>query len=149
MTSPIEIRAITAAQARELRHAVLRPHQKPDELVYPGDDAAETLHAGAFRADELVGIATVTREAAPGEHNARAWRLRGMATTSTVRRQGVGRALIDLCVAHIRAYKGDELWCNGRTSAREFYEALGFRSVGTEFDVPVTGPHYVFRRRIE
>lgn len=149
MNSPIQVRAITAAQARPLRQAILRPHQTVQEQVYPTDDAPDTLHAGAFRANELIGIATVFHEAAPGENNPRAWRLRGMATVASMRRQGVGRALVEICVAHIRAHGGDELWCNGRTTARDFYESLGFHAVGAEFDVPFTGPHYIFRRRID
>jgi len=149
MNPQFEIRAITAAQARPLRHAILRPHQTVQDQVYPADDAPDTLHAGAFRADELIGIATVFRESAPGEENPRAWRLRGILVIAAMRRHGVGRALIEFCVAHIRARGGDALWCYGRTTARAFYEAQKFHAVGDEFEIPFTGPHYVFRRRMD
>ena len=149
MNPGIEIRPIPAEQTRGLRQAILRPHQTVQAQVYAADDAPDTWHAGAFRGDELVGIATIFPASAPGDHNPRAWRLRGMATIASMRRQGVGRALIEFCVAHIRAHHGDELWCNGRTSAREFYETLGFSAVGDEFDTPDSGAHFVFRRRIE
>ena len=75
----MEIRRISAAETRQVRQQVLSPIQRPDEQVYPNDDAPDTLHAGAFSDSKLVGIATVLRGAPPGETNARAWRLRGMA----------------------------------------------------------------------
>lgn len=141
----MEIRRISAAETRQLRRQVLRPTERPDEQVYLNDDAPETLHAGAFSDSKLVGIATVLRDAPPGETSARAWRLRGMAVLPEMQHRGIGRALVEFCVAHVHAHAGNLLWCNGRTSARPFYEAVGFRATGAEFDVPVSGAHFVFR----
>jgi GNAT superfamily N-acetyltransferase len=140
---------ITAVETLHLRQQVLRPNQRPEEQVYPNDDAPDTLHAGAFRDGKLVGIATVFRDAPPGEADPRAWRLRGMAVLPEVQGQGIGRALVEFCVAHVCAHDGDLLWCNGRTSARAFYESLGFRATGAEFDVPVSGAHFVFQRDLQ
>jgi len=146
--SRMDIRPIAAAETRQLRQQVLRPSQRPDEQVYPKDDAPDTAHVGAFRDGVLVGVATVLGEPPPGETDARAWRLRGMAVLPGTQRQGVGRALVEFCVAHVRAQEGDLIWCKGRTSARGFYEALGFRVAGEEFDLPVSGPHFIFRRSL-
>ena len=149
MKTQPDIHPITAAETLPLRQQVLRPKQRPDEQVYPNDDAPDTLHAGAFHDGRLVGIATVFRDAPPGETNPRAWRLRGMAVLPEMQGQGIGRALVEFCVAHVRAHGGDLLWCNGRTSARAFYESLGFRATGEEFDLPVSGAHFVFRRALQ
>lgn len=144
---PHDIRPISAAETRPLRHALLRPHQPAERLVYPGDDAPQTLHAGAFLGGRLVGIASVT----PGPSNGAAWpapwQLRGMATAPEVRGRGYGRALIVACLAHIAAHGGRTLWCNGRTSALPFYRALGFQAHGEEF-LSDTGPHYVLWRAV-
>jgi hypothetical protein len=83
----IQIHPITSEETHNLRHDILRPHIPQNELVYPGDDAPESLHAGAFYAGTLVGIASVFRDSPPGETNPTAWRLRGMATHSTMRRR--------------------------------------------------------------
>ncbi len=146
--SRFEIRPISAAQARPLRHSVLRPTQAAETLIFPGDDDGDSLHVGAFVNDELAGIASVARESLPTEPAAQAWRLRGMATLPQVRRQGVGAALIDACVRHVATHGGNVLWCHGRTSAMEFYHALGFREQGEEFENPISGPHHVMRRNI-
>ncbi len=147
--SLFEIRPITAAQARPLRHSVLRPTQAAETLIFRGDDDVDGLHVGAFVNDELVGIASVARESLPTEPTANAWRLRGMATLPQVRRQGIGAALIDACVRYVAANDGTVLWCHGRTSALDFYHALGFREQGEEFENPISGPHYVMRREIK
>lgn len=141
------IRPITAAETRPLRQAILRPHQSLDQLVYRGDDEPDTLHAGAFHAGRLVGIASVARGQCPRAEFTRPWQLRGMATTPEVRGLGYGRAMITHCLAHIAAHGGATLWCNGRTTAAGFYTALGFRPLGEEF-VTDTGPHYIFFRAV-
>ncbi|MCH8318681.1 MAG: GNAT family N-acetyltransferase [Bacteroidetes bacterium] len=61
------IRSISAADTRPLRQQLLRPDQHTDELVYEGDDANDTLHAGAFLKGQLVGIASVFRQPRPGD----------------------------------------------------------------------------------
>jgi GNAT superfamily N-acetyltransferase len=142
-----EVRAISAAETRPLRALILRPGQPPERLVYPADDAPDTLHAGAFHEGTLVGIASVARNACPGHVFAEPWQLRGMATTPEVRGLGYGRALIEACVAHVAAHSGQTLWCNGRTSAAGFYTGVGFTPVGGEF-VTESGPHFVFFRGV-
>jgi GNAT superfamily N-acetyltransferase len=143
-----DIRPIRAGDTRPLRHQVLRPHQPPEALVYPGDDHPLALHVGAFDGNDLVGIASVAPEAYGPEPGVAAWRLRGMAILPRAQRRGYGAALLQACVEHIRAQGGALLWCNGRTSALPFYRALGFVPQGEEFLDPATGPHYVCIRRL-
>ena len=143
-----DIRPITAQQTMQLRHRILRPHQKLHEQVYAYDNSPDTFHAGAFVDDKLVGIATVGRNSPRNEQNPNAWQLRGMAVLPELHRQGFGAALVRACIQHVAAHGGNELWCNGRTSAMNFYHSLGFRETGDEFISPMTGPHYVFKREI-
>lgn len=140
----MDIRPITAEQTRPLRQAVLRPHQQARELVYHGDDAPDTLHVGAFSGDQLVGVASVYREGDPG-----AWRLRGMAVTPALQRTGIGTALLDACIAHVKSHGGTRMWFNARTSAVAFYRRYGFQIQGEEFVLPDIGPHYIMGRSIE
>ncbi len=144
----VDLHSISAVETRLLRSAVLRPFQSPEELVYFGDDAPDTLHIGAFHNGELVGIATVCRDPLPGGVDPDVWRLRGMATIAQVRGRGYGRALLERCIEHVANRGGKLLWCNGRKSAAGFYRALGFEVSGGEFEVTGTGPHYQLRREI-
>lgn len=137
------IRPISAAETRPLRQQILRPHQAIDELVYPGDDHPLALHAGGFIGDQLVGIASFAPEAFPEVPARAAWRLRGMGVLPAFRRQGIGQALLQTGLEHVRRHGGDMIWCHGRTSALLFYLAFGFVTHGEEFVVPHTGPHYI------
>jgi GNAT superfamily N-acetyltransferase len=140
----MHIRTIAVDEARILRRVVLRPNLPPEASIFPGDDAPTSLHLGAFESDELVGVATLIQDACPVDGRDDDWRLRGMATIQKVRNRGIGGMLLSRCIAHVRDVGGSRIWCNGRSSARQFYERHGLRTVGEEFLSPHTGPHYRF-----
>jgi GNAT superfamily N-acetyltransferase len=144
----IEIRSIRADETRVLRHDVLRPSQAPEELIFSGDHAVDSLHLGAFLADELVGVASVSRERCPGDDRFSAWRLQGMAVVPKIQGQGHGRQLLERCLQHVAERGGALLWCEGRTSVAGFYRALGFELYGEEFVKPISGPHYIMKREV-
>jgi GNAT superfamily N-acetyltransferase len=146
--TPILLRPITAAEARPVRQAVLRPDQPPETTVYPGDDAPGAWHVGAFVEGALLGIASVYIEAPAGTQDPCAYRLRGMAVLPGHQGRGYGRALVQACLRHVRAHGGHTLWCNGRVSALGFYQALGFEPVGEVFDLPYSGAHYRLVKRV-
>ena len=148
------VRAIRVEATRALRQRILRPTQRAEDLVLPRDDAPETRHFGAFArvgqtdVQPLVGVASVYREGRSGETDTSAWRLRGMATSEEVRRQGCGAALLRACLAYAEERGGTSMWCNARVSASAFYAAQGFEREGEAFDLPDIGPHYVMSRAI-
>ena len=142
----IEIREISAEQARPVRQRVLRPHQRPEQLVYPGDDDGDTFHLGAYEGEELLAILSMYRHAQPptdpfGEP--RAWRIRGMASVPEARGTGLGRRLVELARDRVWSESSDPIWCNARQVAFGFYEKLGFTIVGGVFEIEEIGPHAV------
>ncbi len=145
----ISISSITAEETRPLRRAVLRPDQSPEQSIYPGDDAPDTLHLGARLKDETVGVASLFHEPPPGEDDKTAWRLRGMAIQTELQQQGYGKALLERCLAYVSAQGGSVLWCNARATAANFYCAFGFETVGEEYELPGIGMHYMMRRRLD
>lgn len=144
----VRVAAVPAEDVRVLRQCLLRPHQRVDELVYDGDDDPDTLHAGAFVGDRLVAVASVAPDESDDAPAPKAWRLRGMATVEDLRATGLGRAVLERCLAHAHERGALLVWCNARTGAIGFYERLGFEVVSEVFDVPVTGPHVRMLRRI-
>ena len=142
------IQPIRAEDARLLRKTILRPNLPVETIFYPGDDADETLHTGAFLDDILVGVCTIIGEAPAGENDNGAWRIRGVAVNSQQRGQGIGRALMEACFAHAKTHGASYVWANGRTSALPVYTALGFTVQGGEY-VTDTGPHYFVLRSID
>jgi GNAT superfamily N-acetyltransferase len=139
---PFELRPIPAAGTRPLRQRILRPGQRLEELIYPGDDAPESLHLGAFDGARLLGVASLYAQSPEGSAPAPGdWRLRGMAVVPEARRRGVGAALVRACEAHARARGGTRLWFNARVEALPFYFALGYVAVGDPYELPGIGLH--------
>jgi GNAT superfamily N-acetyltransferase len=147
------IRTISAAETIALRWPVLRPGFPRETAIFDGDDAATTLHFGAFDGDMLLGVASIYLVPCPEKIPAQpgvspAFQLRDMATLPEVRGAGFGRALLDACVAAARENGAAILWCNARTSAADFYAKNGWRIVGAEFDIPTVGPHFRMSRAL-
>lgn len=142
----IDVRFLSADEARPLRHAVLRPGRPVEEVTYPPDDDPATIHLGAYDGDLLVGVATFFPDPCPHVTGANDWRLRGMATLPSHQGRGIGGDLLERGVAEAAARGASCLWCNGRVGAARFYERHGFVPHGEPFEVPHTGPHFVFRR---
>ena len=140
-TQAAEPARVDVEVVRALRAEILRPGQAPGELVYDGDDAPDTLHAGVLEHGDAIAVASVMREPFPPRPSARDWRVRGMATRPAERGRGAGRKLLELCIAHARREGGELLWCTARVPARGFYELAGLTAVGDVFEIPRIGPH--------
>jgi GNAT superfamily N-acetyltransferase len=135
--------AVDAETVRPLRAEVLRPGQSREQLIFPGDDAPETLHAALAVQGRIVGVASVMREPYPHDALAGDWRIRGMATSAEMRGRGIGAALLARCEEHARDHAGARLWCNARVRAQALYERAGFAVDGDVFEIPLIGPHYL------
>ena len=139
----MDVRPITAAQARTVRLPVLRAGMSLASAIFDHDDDPGARHFGAFDGARLVGVATFFPEPCPGRPEAPAWRLRGMATLGDMQGRGAGRALAAEGVSAAAAAGATVIWCNARVSARGFYEKLGYVAVGDEFELPASGRHHV------
>jgi len=138
--------AVDAEAVRPLRAGVLRPGQPHEQLIFPGDDAPDTLHAAVAMEERIVGVASVMREPYPHDPLAGDWRVRGMAISAEMRGRGIGGALLARCENHARDHAGARLWCNARVRARTLYERAGFAVDGEVFEIPLIGPHYLMRK---
>lgn len=146
----VRIQRVPAAATFAMRQQILRPHQRQDEVEFPGDRDPTTAHFAAFDDSvDIVGTASVRQEPPPwSPAGEQAWRLRGMATAENVRGHGVGRALVAAVIEHVMSGGGDLLWCNARVPAVGFYRRAGFLSWGEPWEEPHIGPHIVMFRAI-
>ena len=144
----MEIYPVTAAQARPLRGAILRPGLPAELSVYEHDDDPAAFHAGMFDGPTLIGVASVFNESPSGETPTSQWRLRGVCLLEPYRNRGLGEKLLGVCIAYASEADGSEIWCNAREQARPLYERLGFAVEGERYDDPVTGAHYRMRKAL-
>ncbi len=129
---------------------MLRPNQPPEACVYPLDEHPDSFHLGVRVDDDLVGVASFSREPMP-EGDEPGVRIRGMAVLPGHRGRGIGRAMVERGLAI--AAEGDDppalAWCNARTSAAGYYAKLGFEQHGGEFEIEGIGAHVVMVRRLD
>ncbi len=140
---------ISSSEALPLRARILRPGQPLEMARYPDDELSTTLHAGVFHDDQIVGVATLVTEIHPhftGYRNC--FRLRGMATETSMHGKGIGRMALEFSFRELRFRGGGFVWCNARQSAFPFYERMGFQYYGELFDIPGIGPHKVMYKEL-
>jgi GNAT superfamily N-acetyltransferase len=157
----LDLQRVAASASYPLRQAVLRPHQRVDEVSFPEDDyPSTTTFAALDRANgEVVGVATVFPDPAPFDTSEvgvppgpggekRIWRLRGMAVREDLRGCGVGLLVLEAALDHVAESGCKLIWCNARVPAVGFYERSGFKKMGDEWIVPMSGPHVVMWRSL-
>ena len=148
MKNDIEIRLISTKESLPLRKKVLKPFLREEECVNPGDDLPTTYHFGLLKSGEIVSIATFILESHRAFFAGHPYRLRGMATDSSVQGQGLGSQLLVYGVEFLRAKRCDFIWFNAREKAFSFYKNLGFLTHGEMFEIKDIGPHKVMYKHI-
>lgn len=139
-----ECRVIHYSDQYLLRTSVLGQAAEPKS----GDDSPDTLHVGVYANGRLVSIASIYHEPPPGSNDARAWRLRGMATLPDAQGKGYGRLALTRCIEYVCASGGTRVWCNARAGTVDFYRALGFGVRADAHDVPGHGIRYYCERPV-
>ena len=107
-----------------IRHTVFVEEQGvPVELELDGEDSS-AWHAAAFSDDgRLIGTGRMLRSGKIGR----------MAVSQSMRRQGIGRALLDELVAEAKRLKLEEVSLGAQLPAVPFYERAGFEAYGDVF----------------
>jgi ribosomal protein S18 acetylase RimI-like enzyme len=128
-------------QMVELRRQILR---KPLGLDFSEEELArekDDMLFGAFEDDQMLGCCLLT-EVAPDKV-----RLRQMAVIPGLQGKGIGRVLMQFAenIARDRCYK--KITMHARKSAVGFYEKLGYKVTGEEFE-EVTIPHYEMEKNL-
>ncbi len=137
----LHVRPVALERTRELRQAVLRPHETVEAMAC--GESSDAFAVGAFLGEELVCVGLIAPDGEPG-----GWRIRGMATAPGARGAGAGTGVLEALVQHALDEGAQRIWCNARTPARHFYERAGFRVTSEEFELPMIGPHLVMELRM-
>ena len=151
----IEAIEVTAAQTFLLRATVLRAGVPLDEVSFGDEKVPNSRHFGAFADGELVGAGYISPVSEPNDLGAPTaatappiiggWQLRGMSVSETQRGRGIGRAIVERCIAAAREENAPVLWCNARVRAVPLYQRAGFVGVGEIFEIAGIGPHLRMR----
>lgn len=145
----LEVKLIEPEETYSLRHRILRPHMELKDCMYDTDHFEDTFHLGAFLGNQLVSIASFNIENHPAFPAERQYRLRGMATLEEFRNLGSGRKIVSFAEKMIKSEEATLLWCNARTTVKDYYDKIGFQTHGDVFDYPSIGPHIVMYKLIK
>jgi len=128
-------------QMVQLRNDILRRplglQFTPDEL----EKEKEEILIGAFEEEKMLGCCMLIKME-PGSV-----RLRQMAVLNNLQGKGIGRALMQFAENIARDRGFQKITMHARKTAVGFYEKLGYRVCGQEFE-EVTIPHYVMEKML-
>src|SRR5215213_10212663 len=123
-------------QMVDLRNQILR---KPLGLKFEESELErekDDVLIGAFEDDQMLGCCLLTKV------EPQAVRLRQMAVKTGLQGKGIGRVLMQFAENIARDRGNKKIVMHSRKTAVGFYEKLGYKVVGQEFQ-EVTIPHYV------
>lgn len=136
------IKELDIKDIKHLRHQVLWQHKSSsDECVIEQDELETTFHIGAVKNGIVVGTSTFIVNIKNDFDTVSQYRLRAMATAKSVRREGLGRQMIDFVIKKLKQMNVELLWCDARLEATGFYNKMGFKTKGDIYNVPQIGPH--------
>lgn len=136
------VKIIKPEDTFEIRKKVLRENI-PLPYEFPGDYDESTVHFGYFIKDELVSVATILKSSHDYFHQKNQYQLRGMATLVEYQGNQIGSKLLTEILHFLVNKNAEILWFNARIKALNFYQKLGFQTIGEEFDINYVGGHYV------
>lgn len=126
-------------QMVQLRNEILRRplglQFTPDEL----EKEKEEILIGAFEEEKMLGCCMLIKQ------DPITVRLRQMAVLNNLQGKGIGRALMQFAENIARDRGFQKITMHARKTAAGFYEKLGYRICGQEFE-EVTIPHYVMEK---
>ena len=128
-------------QMVKLRDDILR---RPLGLSFSQEELEKeknNLMMGAYEDDQMLGCCMLVEE------QPETVRLRQMAVLNDLQGKGIGKALMQFAenLARDRGYK--KITMHARKNAIGFYEKMGYRKVGEEFQ-EITIPHYVMEKEL-
>ncbi|PSB57076.1 GNAT family N-acetyltransferase [filamentous cyanobacterium CCP1] len=97
------------------------------EIDFDGMDET-SMHVVAYRGEEPVGTARIRML------NDRLAKIERVAVLAAYRGQGIGKALMEAAVSYLDCPAVPEIKLNSQVQAKSFYEKLGFKPQGNEFD---------------
>lgn len=139
---------ITAEDTYVVRHKVLRKGRSIETCAFEGDTLAKTYHLGGYLGNKLVAVASFYEVSNKEYTFNNAVQLRGMAVLENYHSNGYGQTLLKFGETLAKEKKYDILWMNARVSALEFYTKQGYQKVGTIFEIPLVGDHFVLYKKI-
>lgn len=141
MKKNIDIRPILPIETHVVRHPVLRNGRPKRDCVFDDDEKESSLHFGAFRGGELIGVSSAYLRPHDFLSGKNSFQIRGVAILPMAQGQGIGRALMKTTEGKLIDKGCDLIWLNAREKAVPFYQRLNYLPFGEPFPIEKIGIH--------
>ena len=142
------VKQIQAKDCYAIRQQVLWQHKAINNCGIDIDAQEGAFHLGVFQNDELLCIGSFFKQQNSNFPQAKQYRLRAMATLPKAQKKGTAKSLVEFAVQKLQSENQDLLWCDARVVATGFYEKLGFSTIGTAYEIPIIGIHYLMYKKL-
>ncbi len=143
------VKIISSQATYPLRLSVLWQHlNKLEDCKLDIDGKKGTFHVGAFKNNKIVAIGTFLVEKNKKFKQQKQYRLRAMATSLKVRKEGFGKQVIDFAIKELNKREIEILWCDARKVAIKFYKKMGFNTMGDFYNIPKIGQHKLMYKKV-
>ena len=143
------IKSINANDTYSVRHPVLRPERPIEECYFELDNHLSSLHLGMEFNGEIIAVLSALPIKCENFPDLMSMRLRGIATLHAFQKKGFGSQLmIEVEKILIKLKKIRLVWLNARTSAKSFYQNLGYETMGETFNVRDIGIHQFMYKKL-
>ena len=120
----IHIEQIAPHLTWPIRYQVMYPEHDLDFVKLENDP--EGIHFGLYYNQKLTGIVSVFNEG-------KIYQFRKLAILEEAQGLGLGKKLMEAVIEYCKLQKAENLWCNARANAKDFYKRLGFKETETVF----------------
>ncbi len=133
--SEITFAMTEAKRVWPIRHQILRPTQSYEHSIFPNDEAATTVHFGAFLDGQIMGCMSLFEENADELPYSRQWRMRGLAVLPNLQGQGIGSRLVKCCIDCADERQGSLLWGRVRDTSFGIFQRYEYVTIGKPFEL--------------
>ena len=145
------IKSINANDTYSVRHPVLRPERPIEECYFELDNHLSSLHLVMEFNGEIIAVLSALPIKCENFPDLMSMRLRGIATLHAFQKKGFGSQLmIEVEKRLIKLKKIRLVWLNARTSAKSFYQNLGYEAMGETFNIQGVGINqFMYKKLLE
>jgi GNAT superfamily N-acetyltransferase len=151
--SDLAVAEVPVEDLYAIRRRVLRGDDPSKKVADDRDHDDTALHLATYLGDRMVAGGSFYSSSGPVNAELVTYQLRYLATEVDVQRSGAGGLLLRAAESRLASRGAEQLWANGRDSALDFYEKVGWSCVpgsehlSAETQLPHTVIYKVIRRR--
>lgn len=139
----VEVEAILGIRSAELREGL-----DPEQCRFPEDAQEGAVHLALFNEGKIIGCLSVFKQAKADFEVENQYQYRGMAVSRAYQGNAIGNLLLNKADQIVLKRDSRFVWLNARLVALNFYRRNGYHVVGTAFDIPGIGEHYLMYKRL-